>query len=40
MMAMLPFLLFDFKQIEVSQKCGAFLNFNNFRNGIKSLVII
>ena len=27
MMAMLPFVLFNIKQIEALQKCGAFLNF-------------
>mgnify|MGYP004456575151 CR=1 FL=1 len=37
---MLPFLLFDFKQIEVSQKCGAFFNFISKIAGLVESVVV
>ncbi len=40
MMAMLPFVLFDFKQIEASQKRGTFLNFISKIAGLVRSVVV
>ena len=40
MMAMLSFVLFDFKQIEASQKCGAFLKFISKIAGLVESVVV
>ncbi len=43
MMAMLPFVLFDYnrvKQIKATQKCGAFLNFISKIAGLVKSVVV
>ena len=40
MIAMLSFILFDFKQIEASQKCGDFLNFISKNAGLVESVVV